>query len=94
MVRNLQNPISGKIALKGKFEEMDYFYQFLVAVYQIPYLYLKGALMGRNFSIFLYVFWSIFLLAAVLIYFFAPDVFHRMTQYKGAGSPFVNTPRG
>jgi len=41
---------------------------------------------------FLYIFWSLFILAALYIYFFYPEIFYRAVDYPGPGSPFVNTP--
>jgi hypothetical protein len=39
-------------------------------------------------------FWILFAVFIVYVYFFQPEIFHTMFgAYKGAGSPFVNTPQ-
>ena len=46
----------------------------------------------NKFAFFLLAFWTLFVVAMLYLYFFEPQIFHQMFQYKGAGGPFVNTP--
>lgn len=50
--------------------------------------------MNRKIQLFLVAFWVLFLIIMAYLYFFQPEVFYHMTQYRGPGGPFVNTPRG
>lgn len=38
------------------------------------------------------IIWVVILAALIYVYFFQPNIFNKMFQYQGPGSPFVNTP--
>jgi len=48
--------------------------------------------MNQKISLAILAFWILFILVALYLYFFQPAVFYHMTNYKGAGGPFINTP--
>lgn len=66
----------------------------MLQMWSVSNRFYEGFRMSRVVFTFLVWFWLIFVVIMVLLYFFAPEVFYRMTQYGGAGGPFVNTPRG
>lgn len=50
--------------------------------------------MNRTLRNYLILFWFFILLILIYLYFFQPEIFYRMFQYPGSGSPYVNTPSG